>query len=45
MENTSRARPNEQRKVDKLLVKLSKMKPLSAKAVPIANGNRILRTA
>ena len=45
METISRARPNEQRKVDQLLVKLSKMKPASAKPATIADRNRILRTA
>jgi hypothetical protein len=35
MTQTSLAQPHEQRKVEKLLVKLSKMKPISAKPAPI----------
>jgi hypothetical protein len=33
----SLGRPNEQRKIEKLLVKLAKIKAISAKPVPIAN--------
>lgn len=40
------ARPNEQRKVEKLLVKLAKMTdPKSGKPAPIASGQSLLRTA
>jgi hypothetical protein len=38
-------RPNEQRKVENLLMKLSKITPISAKAVPSTDMKRILRTA
>jgi hypothetical protein len=37
--------PHEQRKVENLLVKLSKMKPISAKPAPIALGKAALIAA
>jgi hypothetical protein len=45
MKITSLARPNEQRKVENLLVKLAKLKPVSAKPTPILNRNSVLRSA
>jgi hypothetical protein len=45
MKSTSHSRPNEQRKVENLLVKLAKVKPISAKPAPISNGTRLLKTA
>jgi hypothetical protein len=46
MKSTSPPRPNEQRKIEKLLLKLAKIQPISAKAAPISAGqNSILRTA
>jgi hypothetical protein len=39
------SRPNEQRKVEKLLVKLAKLKPVSAKPAPILSGSGVLRSA
>jgi hypothetical protein len=38
MKLTSLPRPNEQRKVEKLLVKLAQVKPISAKPAPISTG-------
>ena len=38
-------RPNEQRKIEKLLVKLAKIKPISAIPAPIANRSIAARTA
>jgi hypothetical protein len=38
MTQTSLPQPHEQRKVEELLVKLSKMKPISAKPAPIVQG-------
>jgi hypothetical protein len=38
-------RPNEQRKVEKLLAKLITMTPLSAKPAPISYGVYLLKTA
>jgi len=31
--------PHEQRKIEKLLLKLAKLKPISAKPAPIVNGS------
>jgi hypothetical protein len=45
MKNTSPSRPNEERKIERLLVKLAKTKPISAKPAPISNGTRLLKTA
>jgi hypothetical protein len=46
MKRTSPPRPNEQRKIEKLLLQLAKVQPISAKAAPIANGVRgILKSA
>jgi hypothetical protein len=39
MRTTSRPRPNEQRKIEKLLVKLAKLKSVSTPPAPIANRN------
>jgi hypothetical protein len=39
------SRPNEQRKVEELLVKLAKIKPVSAKAAPIRSGKSVLQSA
>jgi hypothetical protein len=36
---------HEQRKVEELLLRLSKMKPISAKPVPIVLGKAAIRTA
>jgi hypothetical protein len=36
---------HEQRKIEKLLVKLAKTKPISAQPAPIANGKIALKTA
>ena len=46
MKITSLSRPNEQRKVENLLLKLAKIRPVSAKPVPIlgGNGNSALRS-
>ena len=38
-------RPNEQRKVEKLLIALAKKKPVSAKPAPIAHGLSATGTA
>ena len=38
-------RPNEQRKVDKLLAKLVKLKPTSGKAAPLVYGQSALKSA
>jgi hypothetical protein len=45
MRTTSHSRPYEERKIEKLLVKLAKVKPISAQPAPIANGVRVLKTA
>lgn len=45
MKPTSLPRPSEQRKVDKLLLKLVKVQPISAKPAPIMHGQSALRTA
>jgi hypothetical protein len=45
MTQTSLPQPHEQRKVEELLVKLSKMKPISAKPAPIVPGNPAIRAA
>lgn len=46
MKITSLSRPNEQRKVENLLVKLATIKPVSAKPAPILEGNHsALRSA
>jgi len=41
----SHPRPNEHRKIEKLLVKLAGMKPISARPAPIASGAKVLKTA
>jgi hypothetical protein len=41
----SLGRPNEQRKIENLLVKLAKIKAISAKPAPIANPSTARRTA
>jgi len=42
---TSRLNLHEQRKIEKLLLKLAKLKPISAKPAPIMSGsNAILAT-
>jgi hypothetical protein len=39
------SRPNEQRKVEELLIRLAKIKtPISGKAAPIASGKSLLGT-
>ena len=45
MTRTSLPQPHEQRKVEELLVKLSKMKPVFAKPAPIVLGNPAIRAA
>jgi hypothetical protein len=45
MTQTSLPQPHEQRKVEKLLVKLSKVKPVSAKPAPIVQGMPAIRAA
>ncbi|HUO13589.1 MAG TPA: hypothetical protein VMX38_01285 [Verrucomicrobiae bacterium] len=45
MKTTSHPRPNEQRKIEKLLVKLAKLKSVSTPPAPIANGTAALKTA
>jgi hypothetical protein len=45
MTRTSLPQPHEQRKVEELLVKLSKIKPISAKPAPIVLGNPAIRAA
>lgn len=45
MQSNSLPRPCEQRKVDKLLLKLVKVKPISAKPAPIMFGQSALKTA
>jgi hypothetical protein len=42
---TSLRQPHEQRKVEKLLVKLAKIKPISAGPAPIMSGLNVLKTA
>jgi hypothetical protein len=42
---TSLCRPNEQRKVENLLAKLAKIKPMTAKPAPILSGKNALRSA
>ena len=42
---TSPSRPNEQRRIEKLLAKLALVKPISAKPAPIASGIAIVKTA
>jgi hypothetical protein len=45
MTRTGPTQPHEQRKIEELLVKLSKMKPISAKPAPIVLGNPAIRAA
>jgi hypothetical protein len=45
MKRTSLPPPHEQHKIEKLLVKLSKMKPISAKPTTIVPGNPAIRAA
>jgi hypothetical protein len=45
MTQTSLPQLHEQRKVEKLLVKLSKMKPICTKSAPIAPGESATRAA
>ena len=45
MKITSLSRPNEQRKVENLLVKLATLKPVSAKVIPMVNRTSVLRSA
>jgi hypothetical protein len=45
MKITSRPRPNEQRKIEKLLVKLAKIKSVSAKPAPMNSGKRLPQSA
>ncbi|MGC1452622.1 MAG: hypothetical protein WA830_21545 [Candidatus Sulfotelmatobacter sp.] len=43
MTHTSPPQPHEQRKLEQLLVKLSQVKPISAKPAPIVHGNSAIR--
>ena len=43
MTHTSPPQPHEQRKVEKLLLKLSKVKPIAANPAPIVLGRTIIR--
>jgi hypothetical protein len=45
MKITSRPRPNEQRKIEKLLVKLAKIKSVSAKPAPMNSGKSLPQSA
>jgi hypothetical protein len=45
MIQTSLPQPHEQRKVEELLVKLSQVKPISAKPAPIVQGMSAIRAA
>ena len=45
MKITSLPRPNEQRKIEKLLVKLAKIKSVSAKPAPTNNGKNLPQSA
>jgi hypothetical protein len=45
MTQTSLPQPHEQRKVEELLLKLSKVKPISAKPAPIVLGEPAIRAA
>jgi hypothetical protein len=45
MTTTSLPQSHEQRKIDKLLLKLAKMKPKHGKPAPIASGINTLKTA
>jgi len=45
MKRTSLPQPHEQRKVEELLMKLSKMKPISAKPTTTVPGNPAIRAA
>jgi hypothetical protein len=45
MIQTSLPQPHEQRKVEALLVKLSQVKPISAKPAPIVQGMSAIRAA
>jgi len=45
MPGTSRPVSHEQKKIEKLLLKLAKIKPISAKPAPIAGGQITRRTA
>jgi hypothetical protein len=38
-------RPAEQRKIERLLIKLAKTKPIAARPAPIASGERVLKSA
>jgi hypothetical protein len=42
--STSRPRLHEQRKIEKLLLKLAKLKPISAKPAPIMAGSSSMKT-
>jgi hypothetical protein len=42
---TSLPQPHEQRKLEELLVRLSKVKPISAKPAPIVQGESAIRAA
>jgi hypothetical protein len=39
------SRPNEQRKVERLLAKLAKVKPITGGPAPIASGVKVLKSA
>jgi hypothetical protein len=45
MPATSQPVSHEQKKIEKLLLKLAKIKPISAKPAPIADGQVTRRTA
>jgi hypothetical protein len=38
-------RPAEQRKIERLLIKLAKTNPIAAQPAPIASGTRLLKSA
>lgn len=42
---TSLRQPHEQQKIEKLLVKLAQIKPISARPAPIMSGRGVLKTA
>jgi hypothetical protein len=45
MKIASLPRPNEQRKIEKLLVKLARMKSVAAKPAPTNNGKNLPQSA
>jgi hypothetical protein len=45
MNSSLPAQTHEQRKIERLLIKLAKMKPIDAKPAPIAEGVTLLKSA